>query len=90
MKRKTTSILFLGLSILTSGQSVQADKSVGSKSHLSSTYLKCVSFHVTKALRELGSQPKDRHNQATEFPVQLVNTNKSATSQENFHILLTR
>ncbi len=60
MKRKITSILFSCLFFGTSGysQTPGAQSSTTNSGYSSSTYHRCVSFHVTKPLSELGSHPK--------------------------------
>jgi hypothetical protein len=55
MKRKITSFLFLGVAILSYGQSGNLKSFIVNKRSSASTYQKCVGFHVTKPLKELGT-----------------------------------
>src|ERR1700733_7433981 len=58
MKRKITSFLFSGITILGFGQSQSLDSSSIHNSQYSSTYRKCSSFHITKPLREISTYHK--------------------------------
>ncbi len=76
MKIKITSFLVFFITTLCWGQSNTRNISPTNKDVTGSLYLKCVNFHVTKPLRDLGTHSK-KNEQAGDIPVQLVINNKS-------------
>lgn len=76
MKIKITSVLVFSFATLCCGQSYNQNLSTGINNISGSTYLKCVSFHVTQPLMELAPQSPKSSAESSEQPNQLVNNNK--------------